>query len=334
MKGLVIYRPLFVDILLLYLRRCTRRLSSRLLTILITAICVGVSTFAFGLEAAKSKPVAVLFTLRKPFVEAVEGLSEFLKAAGVEADMFALDDYAGKKRAVLKERMVQKPFRCHIGVGPQAVRFIWSELDLTDSTPLYTMVLNPDKVLPPTHPLRGISLNIPIHTQVNKILDTLPSARRIGLLYDPRHNAAFFHQAKWMVEWAGRAFVPLAVSSSEEIPALLEGHLAEVDALWIIPDPTVISESIIQYIIKEALLSKVPVIGYNSFFYESGALMSFIFNYRELGEQTGEMVLNILKGDIGRRNDPKFSVWINSRVAQKLGTPLGDDAIEKDNRAP
>ncbi|MFZ7111139.1 MAG: ABC transporter substrate-binding protein [Desulfatiglandales bacterium] len=334
MKGLVICRPSFVDILLFFLPQGARRLSSRLLTTLITALSVGVSTFAFGIEAARPEPVAVLFTLQKPFVEAVEGLSEVLKAAGVEADVFTLDDYAGKKRDVLNERMSQKPFRCHIGVGPQAARYIWSELDLTGSMPLYTMVLNPDKVLPPTHPLRGISLNIPVHTQVDKIADILPTARRIGLLYDPRYNAVFFDQARWMVEWAGRTLVPLTVSSSGEIPALLEGRLTAVDALWIIPDPTVISESIIQYIIREALLSKVPVIGYNSFFHESGALMSFIFDYRQLGRQTGELVLTILRGDPGQNPDPVFSVWINRGVAQKIGIPLAEGALQEGEKGP
>lgn len=39
-----------------------------------------------------------------------------------------------------------------------------------------------------------------------------------------------------------------------------------MDALWLIPDRTVISESIVKYVIKEAFLRKVPVIGYNRFF--------------------------------------------------------------------
>ena len=40
-----------------------------------------------------------------------------------------------------------------------------------------------------------------------------------------------------------------------------------------IPDQTVISEKIVQYVIKQALYHKKGVIGYNSFFIRSGAVV-------------------------------------------------------------
>lgn len=264
----------------------------------------------------------------------MEGLSNVLEASGVKPDVFTLDDYLGNKQAVLKEKMLQRPFQCYVGVGPQAARYLWAEIDRPNAISLYTMVLNPEKILPANRPLCGISLNIPIQTQVRKIAAALPLARHIGLLFDPRYNELFFSYSKLIAEGAGRDIIPLEVSSSKEIPAVLKRYLKEVDALWMIPDPTVISESIIQYIIERALMDGVPVIGYNSFFYESGAAINFIFNYGELGEQTGALVLGLLNGGACTRPDPNFRIWANRKLAQKLGIVLGEEANQKDDNEP
>lgn len=279
---------------------------------------------AFAGEPGHEPPVAVLFELKKPFMEAVEGLSRVLEAAGIAPDVFTFDDYVGKREALLREKMLQKPFQCYIAVGPEAARYLWTEINRPNAIMLYTMVLNPEKILPSDRPLCGISLNLPIQTQVRTIAAALPLARRIGLLFDPHYNEPFFSQSKQALEETGRDITPMKVSSSKEIPEVLDRFLKEVDILWMIPDPTVISESIIQYVIKQALMDGKPVIGYNTFFYESGAALNFIFNYADLGEQTGELVLDLLKTGDCARPDPKFSLWVNREVVQRLGVVLGE----------
>ena len=116
----------------------------------------------------------------------------------------------------------------------------------------------------------------------------------------------------------GIEIVPLKVDSRKEIPSLLKNYLTDMDALWLIPDRTVISESIVRYVIKEAFMKNVPTIGYNRFFYESGALMAFIFNYQELGGQAAQKVLAALSDRACSDSVPLFQVWINKRVAEKL----------------
>jgi putative ABC transport system substrate-binding protein len=97
-----------------------------------------------------------------------------------------------------------------------------------------------------------------------------------------------FHEEARQAPPPGVSLIPVAVSSRKDIPAVLKGNFGEVDALWLVPDRTITTESLIRYIIREAIYNKVPVIGYNRFFYESGAVLSFIFDYREIGSQSGE----------------------------------------------
>ncbi|MBN1832519.1 MAG: hypothetical protein JW896_10450 [Deltaproteobacteria bacterium] len=286
-------------------------------------------------DEVSSAPVAVLYTLNRPFVEAVEGLSRVIKTAGGKTEAFALEDYPEKRRSILKEKMTQQPFGFYVGVGPQAARFIWDELDPVKARPIYSMVLNPEKVLSLTGNECGVSLNIPISTQVERISAGLPGAKRIGLLFDPLNNDPFFIQAGKIAEGSDLRIIPLRVTSSREIPTVLETRLKDIDALWLITDSTVtISESIIQFIIETALLNRVPVIGYNSFFYESGAALSFVFDYQELGEQTGELITELFDTGVCSSPDPKFSLWVNRKTIQRLDILLGEEAVMGDGAAP
>jgi putative ABC transport system substrate-binding protein len=147
----------------------------------------------------------------------------------------------------------------------------------------------------------------------------LPAVKRLGLLYDPRYNADFFEKALTEAASSNLKIVPLKVSSKKDIPDVLKQNWGNMDALWLIPDQTVISESIVQYIIKEALFSKIPVIGYNRFFYESGAALAFVFDYEELGRQTGRLAVSALAGKPCEKEAPVFRVWQNLRVLNKLG---------------
>lgn len=292
-------------------------------------------TSAYGEEDSEPISVAIVVSLVQQYLEAVEGLSHVLEAEGVEIEVFTLDDYQGKRRTVLKEKMVRQPFRCYVGVGHEAAPFIWDELDPKKATPIYSMVLDPEKTLSLSGDACGVSLNIPISTQIEKISAGLPGAKRIGLLFDPLNNDPFFIQAQKIAEDFGLRIVPLRVSSSEEIPTVLETHFKDVDALWLITDSTATpSESIIQFIIETALLNRVPVIGYNSFFYESGAALNFIINYEEIGEQTGELIMELLDTGVCSSPDPKFSLWVNRKTIQRLDILLGEEVVTEDGTTP
>ena len=86
-----------------------------------------------------------------------------------------------------------------------------------------------------------------------------------------------------------------------------------------VADATVISETVVQYMIKEALLRTIPTVGYNRFFYESGAALAFVFDYRELGRQCVGEALRILAGGKCRATPPAFEMWLNARVLRNLG---------------
>jgi putative ABC transport system substrate-binding protein len=185
------------------------------------------------------------------------------------------------------------------------------------------MVLEPGRILDQSKRLCGIPLSISPETQLRIIAEALPPVKQVGVLYDPSYNRGFIAKASGHAPSFGLKIVPMEVATQKEIPQVLKENWPRLDALLFIPDRTVISESLVQFIIKEALLEGVPAIGYNRFFYESGAALAFIFDYMELGRQTGRMAIRRLSGKPCPAEEPIFRAWVNEKVLKHLNYGLG-----------
>lgn len=268
----------------------------------------------------------------RPYVEAVDGLRERLGEAldSAQVEVVMLDRYAVKAREDLATQFSrEKPVDLAAAVGPEAAAFVWETFPDTSVAKTYSIILNPEKVISGSPPAVGIPLNIPAADQLQTICQGLgPSVQRIGLFFDPAHNSDFFATAGTAALELDVELVPMAVSSKKEIPFMLEECWDSVDCIWLIPDQTVtLEESISQYIIKQAILKKVPVVGYNRFFYDSGAAMAFVFDYKTLGRQSADLIIDVLLQAASESRSPAFNVWLNSAVFKKLGIeisrPLG-----------
>jgi putative ABC transport system substrate-binding protein len=279
----------------------------------------------YGADIPAPKVAVVVSQDIRPYIEAVEGMSAVLaERANAKIEVFSLEKIKGKSRDLLMESLTPEKFALTIAIGPEAVKSV-SEAVPPGADWLYSMILNPPGVSEKTETACGVPLDLPAGRQLEMIARGLPAVRCLGLLYDPRYNAGFFGEAAAGDFSPGSNIVPLTVSSKTEIPAVLKQHWENIDALWLIPDQTVISESIVHYIIKEALFRGVPVIGYNRFFYESGAALAFVFDYEEIGRQTGRMAAAVLAGTACEKEFPVFRVWQNLRVINKLGLSISEE---------
>ena len=315
----------------IFFRKSAFFLAPWFLAVWLSVFLMPAAGFSENSPSQPSQKVAVIVSDKiKPYLEAKQGLSEFLSAStDAEVSLFFLNELKDKKPADIFLKSAGERYDIFIAVGPAAAVFLWESPAPEPAPRLYCMVLNPEKIFSPADAARGISLNIPAQTQLEMISRSLPHAKRIGLLYDPANNSAFFNKAAKKAAVFDLKIVPLAVSSKKDIPQVLNRRLKEIDALWFIPDRTVISESIVRYIVKDALHKGLPVIGYNRFFYESGAAAAFIFDYKEIGRQSAKKAQKILSDQIisnqiisdraRAETSPVFHVWVNARVMRNLG---------------
>jgi putative ABC transport system substrate-binding protein len=291
----------------------------RLLLAVLCSVFLGAA--ALQGEEIRAPKVAILVSRNiRPYIEAVEGMGVVLsETASAKVRVFSLEKFKGKSQDVLMQSLTGEKFDLFVAVGPEAVRLVREKPVLEKTAWLYSMILNLPTVSGQAETACGVPLDIPAKRQLEMIAQGLTAVKRVGLLHDPRYNAEMFMKAAAEAPSLDLKIVPLKVSSKKDIPVVLKQNWENIDALWLIPDQTVISESIVQYIIKDALFKKIPVIGYNRFFYESGAALAFVFDYEELGRQTGRMAANMVKGKACEKETPLFHVWLNLRVIDKLG---------------
>lgn len=264
-----------------------------------------------------AKAAVIVSQKIRPYLAALEGASETLSTTGTSTEIIFLSDFPDNARTSLQKKLLSQHFNLFIAIGPEAANFIDS-FPATAGMPamVRTMLLHPKHT--PPYSSCSVYLNIPVSIQIENIAQILPVVERIGLLYDPKLNADFFTSASRHADQLGKKIIPMAISAKRAIPSVLKSHWQKIDALWFIPDRTVISESIITHVTKQAILHGIPVIGFNSFFRDSGAVLSFIFNYHDLGKQTAALGLKLIDGDTCKQQVPLFRIELNQKVITKL----------------
>lgn len=296
-----------------------------ILSIVAVVVMAGMFEPAFAISTGTYRIAAFISLNIKPYFDAVYALKKSLSEDPViEVETISFEQYRDKPVESLNGYFQTDAFDLYLGVGPEATRHIW--MHAPENKPkLYCMVLNPEEILPEKHVPCGISLRIPIDKQIEIIHNVIHRIKRIGILYNPDHN----QYIEMLREKGHKGFksniVPMKVNSKKQIPGVLKNYEQKIDGILLVPDQTVISESLVQYIIKHGISSNIPVIGYNRFFHESGAAMSFILSYEGIGIQSAQQVRSLISGEPCRRMDPLFDTWINSRVAETLGLDIVED---------
>lgn len=275
----------------------------------------------FSESSNQQGAVGIVVSMKiRPYLEAVDGLKAGLdKKSHSAIHTFYLENYESGEMDELSRHILSKKCDSLIAIGPEAAVYIWEKFPEDRINKMYSMVLNPEKIISAEGLNCGVSLNIPIATQLMTLSTAFPHVREIGLLYDKALNSEFAGSARSLANVLGLKIVPMEISSRRDMPSILKEHWGKIDLLWLIPDHTVISQSLVRFIIKEAILNGTPVTGFNSFFYRSGAAISFVTDYESTGRITAEYFSSILHGEPCELKGPYFDSWVNRKVLKKIG---------------
>ena len=270
---------------------------------------------------ARDEAVGVLISREiAPYVSMVEGLESRL--GNLPVQRFFLDDQ-GKPYSLGGHGAMLNPaqYAVLVAVGPEALRYL---LPRVGPVPLvYSMVLSPENVVGAVDKLPcGVSLNIPVKDQFAAIRRHFPTVARLGVLFDPENNRAWFEDASAVATAMGLELVPLRVNRQSAKLDII-GDFTQVDTILFIPDKSIISKAVIQHVIKQAVLHRIPVVGYNQFFYDSGAALSFIIDYPTVGHQVAAQVQQLLAGDKCQETiAPSFATRVNEDALRALGLKI------------
>jgi putative ABC transport system substrate-binding protein len=208
-----------------------------------------------------------------------------------------------------------------------------AQLEIVDIPVVYAMVLDPAKYGLNTPNMTGILLEVPIERQLAMVRVLLPNLKHIGTLYDPSRTAPLIEEARRALKPNGTELIPIQIKSEREVPGALRALLPAVEALWLVPDSTVLTDESLRFILNTALEDRVPVIGFSREFARSGALLCLSVNYGDIGRQAGSLTRKILDGQISLPMKPlqpdRIETSMNLKTARFLQIDIPKDLESK-----
>ena len=296
-----------------------RHSPTRWLTFFFLFLC---SAYTVPVEAAAVEIVILKSSDLKAYNEAVEGFKRAAPGAAVYTEYDLRGDLERGK--LLARKIRTSDASLVVAVGLKAA--LAAKLEIVDIPILYMMILDPMKYHLAAANMTGVLLEIPMDRQFKVMRAFLPSLRRIATLYDPDKTAAKLKEAEphaAVHEFQLRGF---AVGDEREVPQQLRALLSESEALWLVPDSTVLTDESIRFILESALAKQVPVFGFSSELTRLGALLSMSIDYSEVGRESGLLARRILNGEHPLRLKPvsvqRIRITVNQKTARYLGIPI------------
>lgn len=206
-----------------------------------------------------------------------------------------------------------------------------AKLEIFDQPVVFCMVLNPERHGLPAPNMTGIAVRPSAETQLAALRSAMPNRNRVGVLYDEEQSGDFIRQAHRAAKQQGLELLTVAVHRQEEIPNAVRALLPKVDALWLIQDQTVVSESAIPFFLESTLDAKVPLFTFSSTLVQQGALGALVLDPWAVGQQAAHIALARLNGQhtstgsLQAPERPQLALNVNS--AEHVGLVLPPELI-------
>ena len=148
----------------------------------------------------------------------------------------------------------------------------------------------------------------------------------MGVIYDPSKTGNIIAKAEKKVVDAGMNLVKYEIDSSKEVSEAIENIIGKIDALWLLPDSTVVTKKSFGFIKSTTLENKIPLLCTSDVFVKAGALAAVFSDYKCVGIQAAQLSERILEpsspDSLGIVNPDSFKLAINTDTAKKLGLNL------------
>ncbi|MBF0549830.1 MAG: hypothetical protein HQK60_04790 [Deltaproteobacteria bacterium] len=255
-----------------------------------------------------------------PYDQAAQGILKVMGAQHTRIISFSGD--IDKGRTIIQS--LASSSEMVVAVGPEATYLL--AVTPNQFKRFFCAVLNPDRILSKGTSYPGVSLNIPPEFQLHVIKTMLPGRKKVAIIHSAERNEHLVAEFQRVASDLGLVIRPFLVNATSEVPEIPDLPDFDADVLLFIPDQLVILEDVVSLVVKKLLFKGIPVVGFNRWFSQNGAVLSFALDYNELGSQCGRLVRDLLQaGQIpGPLVHPpeKVRLIFNERVAQRLKITL------------
>lgn len=289
----------------------------------VLAVLVVLTLFVLRPDSSAAEVAAIKSIDIKPYRDALKGFKSSVDAN--VSEYVVRRKRSGNNHEQLLWLVRDKDSELVFTMGTDALSLVKDEFG--DLPVIFTFVLNPDVVMGSdwdSHSpnFYGISMNAPAEDQFSVMKQIKPGLKRIGVIYDPKKTQDVIDNGKAAAVRLGITLEAVPISSGPQFIDALSEMGGRIDALWMVPDTTAITQASIEYMFRYSQQKSLPIIGISEKYVKNGALFSLSFDSEDMGRQAGKLTMKLLKGkgnDKARLQKPRsLKLAINERVARKL----------------
>lgn len=203
---------------------------------------------------------------------------------------------------------------------------------------VYLMVPNPEPLVRQRPNITGIRMATGPKEQLMAIKETFPAVTRIGLLHNPERGGDFLALAQAAAGQLRLTLVSAPATDDREASQDLTRLAGQVDAILLTPEPSLISQTLLNALAIFSLEQRVPLIAFAPKYLEQGAAMAVFTSPVQSGRQAAELVKRALTGQGPKGAPPEYgheaTVLTNDRIIKKLGVLANPRAAKAEGQAP
>jgi putative tryptophan/tyrosine transport system substrate-binding protein len=309
----------------------------KLIIVTIISICVIIAMNSCNNE---KKIIAIVNLQRHPILDAVQdNIISTLKSSGYENGVniqLIIKNANGQTNlipSIANEVLSERPYMIITISTPITQQFIKSAKCLlvfgAVTDPVGSSIISSLEQPLPT--ITGSADVLPYEEQIKLIRQIHPNAKKLGVIYNPAEGPSMFamnHLEVYAPKY-GFELVKKMVTKTIDIQQATKSIVDECDVILVSSDNTVTGG--LSAIVNIAIKNKKPLYAGDEGSIQKGAIASYSINYEELGKETGNLCVRMLKGE---RNIPIFvstkgDLVINLKAAELMGVIVPDSLVQK-----
>ena len=179
-----------------------------------------------------------------------------------------------------------------------------------------------------------VSMKPPPATLLAQLKKIQPGMKRLAVLWNPGNAAGYLTELRGVAAAQAIDVVAVEVSGPGDIPDALRTRLAGADALWLGPDPRLITPGTFQTIRQFSWDNHVPFYVPTPGLAAAGAAASVSVAPAEMGRQVAELARRALSGETLPETvyPDTAELTVNPASAAKAGLRLGPEALARADR--
>ncbi len=306
------------------------------LALVVTSGCAKETQYKIGLTQFATHPAADAGR---------QGFKDALKAAGFEEDKNVTYDYQNPEgdastEQTIAQKFVNEKVDLIFSFGTRISQQCVKAAKGTNTPVVFCGITDPVAAglvtslsSHPNENVTGTSDMIEVKSSVDLILQIVPGVKKLGTIYNAGevNSVVLVNQLKEACSPLGITVVERTVSTSADVKTASESLVGQVDAIWVGTDNTVVSG--LEALIKVCEDNKIPFFPSDDPSIKRGGIACLGFDYYDIGYQTGEMAVKILKGtkasDIPAELGKKFSYTVNTKAAERYGVTIPQAILDK-----